>query len=380
MSRSNPTAFLERPCKKYLKWNGEEGADGGYFSYFDKDKNEDIKVLPGELTFLVLDHRLFSVTGFSKPLESFCFSNEVRTVKDKLVIRSFGNKGKGIKPETLLEGAYEDLKGEGGPIMRSNKTKELKYTRCVYIFWNGEICHLQLKGVNMQKWLEEIERSPAKIQRNWVEFVAAHEATSGKNTYQYAEFAFGDVPDAATDKAAMDADKIVQTYLKAYLAKNGSADKGDGGHNEEADDSNQERNESFDYRNWREFDMGGVKMGAQSLESLREFFYANEEGGVENDYQECLRAALAEYAKAGETWEQAKDPKGKFLSEYTFEELDGLAKLLREKAPMHGSRLKVEFALEFKRPKPSVEDQIPDVGQGAADPADYTDEEDDIPF
>jgi hypothetical protein len=378
MSRSNPSAVLERPCKKYLKWNGDEGDDGGFFSYYDKEKKEDITVQPGELDFLVLDHRLFSVSGFSKPLDSYCYSNEVRTVKDKLVIRTFGNKGKGIPAQTLLEGPYEDLKGEGGPLMSSAKTKELKYTRCVYILWNGEICHLSLKGKTMQMWLENIERSPARIQKNWVSFSQAHEAVNGKNTYQYAEFVFGDVPDKEADDAACEADKTVQAYLKAYLAKNGSQQTGGGegaGDEHDDDDVNQER--EFDAAKWRDFNMDGVKMGSLSLESMREFYYAAEEAGLDNDYVSCLRQGLSEYAEAGKTWENAKDQKGKFLKDYTFDELEVLAKALREKAPMHGSRLKVEYALELKRPKPPVEDQIPDVGGSAED---FKEEEDDIPF
>jgi hypothetical protein len=369
MSRSNPSQLLERPAKKYLKWHGSEDADGGFFTYYDKEAQKDVKIEAGELEFLVLDHRLFSVTGFSKPLESYCFSNEVRTVKDKLVIRTFGNKKMNIAAKTLIEGPYADLKGDGGPLDSNKETRELKYTRCVYILWDGEICHLSLTGKTMQFWLENIERSPAKIQKNWVRFEKAHTAVNGKNTYQYAEFVYGDPATEDEDNEAIEADKIVQAYLEIYLKRNGSSQEGS--HTPDGSDESQER--SHDPAKWREFDMDGVRMGTLTIDQIREYRDSAEEANLENDYTDCLTAAMQEYSNAAKTWEEKKDAKGRFIKDYSLEELRDLQKRYLAEAPMHKSRMYVEIAIEEK-----VATAVP--AGNFASFGDFNDEADDIPF
>lgn len=374
MSRSNPSAILERPAKKYIKWHGSEGKDGGFFSYYDKEEKKDVFIEPGELRFLVLDHRLFAVTGFSKPLESYCFSNEVRTVKDKLVIRTFGNKKLGIAAKTLIEGAYQDLKGDGGPLDSNKETRELKYTRCVYILWNGEVCHLSLTGKTMQFWLENIERSPAKIQKYWVLFSQSHEAINGKNTYQYAEFVYDGEPSPEEDAEAVEADKAVQEYLTAYLKRGGSQPEAPD-QPDAPDEGSQER--GFDSRNWREFDMDGVKMGTLPWTQLAEYRDSAEEAGLENDYTDCLTAALQEYSNADKTWEEKKDSKGVFLKDHPLEYLEELLKRYMLEMPMHKGRIFVEVAIDHKRPKKAPEP----VKSDFASFGDFEDEEEDsIPF
>lgn len=369
MSRSNPSASLERPCKKYLKWHGADGDDGGFFSYWDKEKKEDIVVEPGEFNFLILDFQLFAVTGYSKPLDSFCYSNEVRSVKDKLVIRSFGNKDKGTKPEVLLEGAYTDLKGDDGPLQRDKRTRELKYTRCIYILWEGEICHLQLTGTSFQHFMENIERHRKRAESDWVCFTEAKPARNGTNDYQIAIFEFGDSPSPEDADAAMEADKVVQTYLKAYFAKNGSqGEKGEDG----AGDEDHGR---FNPANWREFDMGGTKMGSLNFDQIREYHFSLED--ADTDYGKALNAAMSDYRRAGETWKNATTRAGTSIADIPLKELEEMAQYMQEKAPMHGARLKIEYGLDVRREEERKKKQ-PDVPADAS--GDYHDEEDDIPF
>lgn len=366
MSRSNPSAILERPARKYLKFHGAEDKDGGFFSYYDKEAQQDVRVEPGELRFLVLDHRLFSITGFSKPLESYCFSNEVRTVKDKLVIRTFGNKKLGIGPKTLLEGPYAELKGEGGPLDRNKETRELKYTRCVYILWNGEIAHLSITGKTMQLWLENIERSPAKIQKLWVKFEKAHTAVNGKNTYQFAEFVFDGEPSPEEDAEAVEADKILQEYLKAYLKRNGSTPEAP--EQPDAPDESQER--SHDPLQWRTFDMDGIAMGSLPFSELREFYELAQESGFQNDYVECLAAAMKEYKEAEVTWQEKKDSSGRFIKDYSLEEVKNVLKRYAAEAPLHKSKIFFEIALEHKTEKAAP----------VASFADFDENDVDVPF
>lgn len=356
MSRSNPTTLLERPCKKYIKWNGSGDPNkGGFFSYYDKETKKDIKIEPGEFRFLVLDYRLFAVTGYSKPLEAYCYSNEVRSVKDKIVIRNFENKEKGTKPGILKEGPYSELKGEGGPIDSDRRTRELKYTRCIYIFWDGEICHLQLQGTSFQNWLENIERKPVQAERDWVTFKEAKHAVSGDNEYHYAIFAFDGEPDNEESEAALEADKKVQDYLKKYLAKNGTQEeKGDDG----AEEASQERNQSVDYSNWREYDMDGDKMGHLDFDAIQELHFSAKEAGIDNDYFRCLEEAVREYAQACKTWDSKTDKSGRSLKDYSLEELKTLSIRLKKEAPMNKYRAFIEAAIEAKKPEEG-DDDIP---------------------
>lgn len=369
MSRSNPTNYLERPCTKYLKWHGGNiDEDGGRFTYWDKEadngkggKGVDVEVDLTNFSFLVLDFRLFSVTGYNEPTDTYCFSNEVRTVKDKLVIRSFGNKS-GAKPRTVVEGPYSEIKPQ---LETLREAKGLKYTRCIYILWEGEICHMTLSGAAFQHWMETIERYPKRAERDWVNFVEVKPGQKGKVKFTVPVFEFGDSPEGDEAQEATEADRTVQAYLKEYLKKNGSQEEKGG------DDGSS--GEGSDPANWRDYFMGEIRMGTLNFDQIREYFYNVEEGSVDQDYYTALKAAFDEYKSVETTWETAKVG-GRPIREVDLKLLQETAKKMQSDMPMHRGRIKLEYGIEVLLAEAR---KTAAVASSASSPEE---EEDDIPF
>lgn len=202
MSRSNPTA--KNPATRFIRWRGgEEG--GGRLTWYNKETEteEEIK-LP--FSFLVLDE-LNTITGYSEKDQSGFWSNEVKNLKNELVVRT----GSGI----VARGKYEDI---GDAI----KAKGAKYAKSVYIAFKNEegelvIGNLQVAGAALTAWIEFQKKF------NVMECAVLLSGAKGplkKGTTKYFVPIFeGQAVSAETDAAATALDKELQAFLSVYLSR-----------------------------------------------------------------------------------------------------------------------------------------------------------------
>lgn len=217
MSRTRKPEGLIRPAKKYIKYHGgrdpeDPGKFEGTFTYYDKEEG-DVEI---DLTepFIILDgctfgSQLFSVTGWCEAYKVYAWSNEVRSTEDEIVVRLFDKK-----KTVLLKGPYSEIKQEV-------KDYGLKFTRCVYLVFEGseEINHLSLSGGAFRQWAEAIESEPDKIASNYVHFVESEKGKKGTVKFWNPVFKFGDEISDEHGELADKADKRLQEYLDKYFKK-----------------------------------------------------------------------------------------------------------------------------------------------------------------
>lgn len=218
MSRTRQPEQLLKPASKYIKYNGgrdpeDPGKWEGKFTYYDKEAKEDVEV-DLKKPFIILDgctygSNLISVTGWCEATKLYHWSNEVRSIDDQLVVRSF-DKQKTI----VLQGSYSDIKADV-------KALGLKYTRCIYLVFSGdpEIYHLSLNGGSFRKWVEAIENFGDKIKDHYVRFSGSEKGKKGTAKYWSPNFEFGDKISEEDSEMADKADERLQSYLDKYLKK-----------------------------------------------------------------------------------------------------------------------------------------------------------------
>lgn len=200
MSRSHNTE-LHNPSVRNFEWNGESGG----FRYFDKslgEKGERVQVdLP--FRFLALDC-LNTIRGYDDRNQSGYWANEVRNIKtDKLIVRN--------KKGVVFEGLYADLRETG-----------TKYCQSVYIaFYKDDklvIGNLALTGAALSAWIDF--RKKAKIYEGAIQVKEMIEGRKGKTVYQTPVFQMITVKEE-TEQQAIELDKELQEYLKAYFERMG---------------------------------------------------------------------------------------------------------------------------------------------------------------
>jgi hypothetical protein len=354
MSRSNPTSFLQNPAKGWIKFagSGEEGK-GGYFSYYDKNEEKDVVIPLEELEFIALEWKLFCVSGFSKPLDAYCWSNEVRTVNDPIVIRNF--KSDKTPAGEVLRGTYSQMKGDEGLLQQSKKTAQLKYVRSIYIMWKGDLWGLHVSGRTFSEWMETIEKkSSTKMMTHKIRPKSIEQGQNGDVEFTYATWEFTDEIPQDEGDAATEMDKKLQEYLVEYLKKNGSTvdqDKADTGGDDAAKSA--DRAPEKDPSDWRMFKMGDVELGKLNVFQIDEYLTACYEAGGRAEvkdpyYYDCLVAARREYDEAGKSALSKKDKEGKLLADYTEAELKAVSDGLIARRPHDPVRITVEAAWELK--------------------------------
>lgn len=201
MSRSNPSPTS--PVTRYFTWSGATGE----LQYYDKDEGKRITV-PLPFTFMVLDE-LTTIGGFSEPNNSGIWSNEVRSVKDPLIVRTSAG--------TLATGTYQDLKDH-------LKAQGGKYARSVYVAYqlaDGEdfqwvIGNLKLVGASLGAWFDFRKRTD--VYSGAVRLTGSVKDKKGTNTFHVPTFEAVDVAEADAD-VAIDHDKQLQAYLDSYFTK-----------------------------------------------------------------------------------------------------------------------------------------------------------------
>lgn len=204
MSRSNQTEKLVSPCVKFIEWSGSEGK----FKYYDKEKKENIFIgLP--FSFIPLDI-LSTVKGYNDQEKVSYYSNEIRSIKkETLTVRT--------KNGIVMTGLYEQVKEKLAP-------KGLKYVQSVYVaVKEGKglvIANLQLTGSALGPFIEFSEKN--KVTEIGVSVKSSNPMKKGATKYFEPVYEVMNVSEA-TNEAADNLDKELQSYLTAYFAKNGNA-------------------------------------------------------------------------------------------------------------------------------------------------------------
>lgn len=331
MSVSAPRSQGTRnPATKFIKYKG--GDDQGWFEYYDRETKQNVKI---ELTeFVILDKDLFCVTGFINNTKSTIQSNEVRSVNDKLIVKAWKDK----KASVVLEGPYKDIKET------VKASRDYKYTKCIYILFQGELCHVQLAGATFASWLKDVESNNGH-ENSFISCVGHEDGKQGKVEYKYAVFEVGSEVDKATWNKMIEVDSnILQPYLKDYLSGNGSSTSASG--------ETHEAEESFNTENWRQFkSLDGAQLGTLSRDAILELNqHLIEDGQEESELFANVGQAMFDYQTIQNTWGDKKNAEGKYIKDFTEAELkDALSKV----PPLHKARQLLEVAMINMYP-PSV--------------------------
>ena len=201
MSRSNPTEHLVNPAVKFFEWNGGEGS----LYFYDKEAKEKVTVeLP--FTCLPLDE-LHSVTGWSDSADSGIYSNAVKDMSDIMNVRTFSGMD-------IAKGVYKDIKD-------TVKSKGGKYCKNIYIAIKTDeglkIACLNLTGADSGAWMEFAKKND--VFKNAVQITGSTIGKKGAITFHVPELKTVKVA-PETDAEAIELDKELQAYLKAYLQRN----------------------------------------------------------------------------------------------------------------------------------------------------------------
>lgn len=333
MSLSNPKEVLARPAKKYIQFNGEKGIFT-YWHAFDKDDPKYSEATKGERreisieNAIVLDSDLFSVTGYNKE-RGYFGTNEVRSPSDELVVRFFKEN------KADFRGNYEAVKNHVG--------REGRYTKCIYLYLNGEIVHLQIAGTCLSSWFD-IENDRKKIVTHTIRVKDILVGDQGKKSeYRYATFEYGS-PFSDEEKAeAIEADKELQEYLKKYFSKNGTSMEKD--FKQPGSEEHVEK-DSYDTNAWREFTSDIGVLGEAPMAAIYNQKAVLEDSG-RSDTEEYAMVCQAcyDYEQAKKQWKSKKDKSGKALGDYTLEEMKSVFASVMKSAPMNPARLYLEAGL-----------------------------------
>lgn len=204
MSSNRTKAFqapLSNPAKRFLEWKSNEKC----FSYYDKEKKENVLV-PLPFKFLVLD-QLHTVSGWNDATSSGIFSNEVKFIsKQQMTVKPF-------KGNEIAKGLYADIK-------EKVKNAGGHYVKSIYIMLeDGTLANIQLKGSAVQQWGEFTNKSLSRLPEEWVVVDKAIDGKKGAVKYTTPGFTFGgSLSDSEANQADLVFDEL-ETYLKAYLIK-----------------------------------------------------------------------------------------------------------------------------------------------------------------
>lgn len=208
MSRSNPVDNRPNPAKLRFEWDGANGK----VRYFDREAKQNANVKDG-FTFILLDE-LATVRGWHEPSESPIYSNEVRdTRQEVLVVKAF-------KGPQLAEGFYSNIKDRivacGGHFTAN----------CYIAFRNDEggldIGMIQFKGAALGAWMEFKKENRKEIYEQAVQIKGFEEGKKGKVVFRVPVFHLAAISPESQDRA-LELDKELQDYLKAYFARTKSA-------------------------------------------------------------------------------------------------------------------------------------------------------------
>jgi len=317
---------LRNPAKKFIKWKG--GDEQGWFEYYDKEiedpKLRNVKIDLGE-GFQILDEDLFSITGFIDATKSNIGSNEVRGINDEIIVKSYKDK----KAEIMMKGPYTVLKDQ------VKDSKMYHYTKCIYILFRGELCHLQISGMAFAKWLTDVQPNSNRTNRT-IRHSDTEKGKQGVVKYIFPRFEVGGEVDKETWDKMLEVDStILQPYLKSYLKSKPS------------DVATTEEPENVDTSKWRQVKNGsGGMLGDMKIDDIRLLSEALvEDGKADTPLYSYVGQALYDYQQAVKEWDKKKDRIGRLLSDYSLDEL----KAVMAKVPLSNPvMLYVQAAIDAK--------------------------------
>ena len=193
-----PERKSQNPAKKFLSWKSDDKC----FSYYDKQKEENVKVeLP--LNIVILEH-YHTVKGWHDKSESGIYSNEVFAIgSDELEVKAF-------KGGLIAKGLYKEIKGQ-------IKDAGAHYSRSIYAVTNDlEIINISLKGSGVSAYSDFIQDfGDNNFDKHWVKISGAKELKKGKVTYSVPVFEKGA---KIKDKSKlMPFAEELQEYMLEYL-------------------------------------------------------------------------------------------------------------------------------------------------------------------
>lgn len=201
------TRTNSNPAVKFLEWKSNDK----YFSYYDKDQGQNIKLeLPLKIQLLEEFH---TVKGWNDASESGIYANEVKFIsKEPLKVKSF-------KGGDIAEGIYSDIRlkiiDAGG-----------KYHKSIYALLNGEIVNISLKGSAVGEWslfsqgdrAKNIQGNSGKFESHFIEINGAKDMKKGATKYSVPVFECT-IPYTKSDlENAMNAYKLIADYYNKYTA------------------------------------------------------------------------------------------------------------------------------------------------------------------
>lgn len=310
MSISRPKEKQQKnPAVKFIKW--KSGIDQGYAEYYDKEAKKNIQI---ELkNFAVLDQDLFSVTGFLDALNCGLSSNEVRTNKELITVRGY----KDGKAFTHATGSYDELKE------RIQSSREMNRTKCIYLFMDKEILHLQLSGSGYAAWIEYVE-GPGHAEGHWLSLNGTKKGKKGAVHWVSPTFEAGETfsDDDINKLVAIDSE-ILQPYLKDYFARDVASSQSIQVEHVGYTPSEvvTPASDCGEY-SWMSYEYKGKLLGLCNQEELTSL--ASEllmEGENQTEEYKQIACGLKAYRDTGETWADKKDRDGRALSDYSEQEL-----------------------------------------------------------
>lgn len=189
------------PVTKYMEWSSNEKC----FLYYDKELKMQKKVaLP--ISFVHL-RDFATVKGFHDASSSGIWSNEVSSTKtQELTVRSF-------KGGELAKGLYQDIKlkvnGLGG-----------KYNASIYIYLNGEICNIALRGAALAAWSQFLQDNRKSLLGSSVDINGFVEAKKGSVKYTIPNITLGKQISEDVSKASDEAYDTLMEYIRQRDARN----------------------------------------------------------------------------------------------------------------------------------------------------------------
>lgn len=195
---------VKNPATCYLEWSGSDGC----FTYWDKDNQERVKV--DNLQFAVIDTTK-SVNGWNNATNSRIYSNQVKSVNDKFVVRE--SKGNTV----LAEGSYSDIKSD-----KWNLTENI--FALAEIDGMSGVVQVSLSKSALNSFIEFREKlrqakGPREIYSQLIKIQKSDLHKNGRVEYYTPEFSTDDMDEDFSKKADEAASELVLPFVAQLKAK-----------------------------------------------------------------------------------------------------------------------------------------------------------------
>ena len=215
----NQTEGSSNPATKFLEWKSKQKC----FGYFDKskgEKGENVLIeLPIKFQFLEEFH---TIKGYHEASESSIYSNEIKTMKEELTVKSFKLK------TPITKGLYKNIKHEV-------KSAGGKYGKSVYAIFNGEIVNFQLYGASITPFIfytsgdkkTNVKGHAHLLETNFIEVNEFVDKKKGANKYTEPVFSLGETFTTDENNFANEKYKDIVAYFDKYTKEDVEEEKGE---------------------------------------------------------------------------------------------------------------------------------------------------------